>query len=165
MPSGHRALIYVADMQKFIWTVEFLEIVEENLYEKDLLSPWGIKLADLGDTWRYVRPIRFIARMNETRNYEDAPTLKWARTLIGNSKWQPSYGHGHIFIEKTMFSLLFDNIPWDWPDTGCQSSVPAKRNAEANGKENFDHPPVPDIKGLLELIATNKKEERPEADT
>lgn len=154
MPEGHRALVYITGWKKFIWEVEFLEVVEPAEYEMRLLKPWGMTLASLGNTWRFVRPIRFLARTDEGNNYAGAPTLGWARKLLGKPDWQPTYGKGHGFIDKVLFDKLLGNITWAWRGDGEAPVAPVE-------PQRVHLPPVSGIEAVLShLKAIEGKPER-----
>ncbi len=156
LPEGHHALVYVSGWQRFVWAIEFLEVVDPKEYESKLLAPHGLSRSDLGEPWKFLRPFRYLARMNDVNGYEAAPTLDWARKLLNDPIWQPTYGVGHVNIEKTRYDTLFDNIPWDW--TAKSGTLPT---AATPGLM----PPIRDAEALLALVKTNNNEGYPEANT
>jgi hypothetical protein len=164
LPPGHRALVYVNEWCKFIWAIEFLEIVEPGDYEKVLLAPHKLKKSDLNDTWKWIRPIRFLARMNEANKYENAPRYDDQRLLRGEKPlWKPLPSRGGIsYLSKDDYEYLYSRIPWHLHSEASMSQIaPPKPVASVP-------PPAQDadaLLALLELIRKNKEEGYPEAHT
>lgn len=111
IPEGHRAVVYVSRLRKFIWTIEFEEIIEVTEYDR-LLKPWGKRREDLGKKWKFIRPIRFIAWMDHAKDYAGAPTFAEMQRRIHYPKHR-FHGEGNRFIDRKDFELLYRNIAWD----------------------------------------------------
>ncbi len=158
LPKGHRALVYVtAPWMKFIWAIQFLDLIKPKDYEKVLLKPHGLTSRDLCEGWPYIRPIRFLSRMSPENDYKAAPTRDDIRKELGDESWTPSYGAGHVFRDEAMYQRLYSIIPWQWVAKG-ESDSP--RNSPLL-IVTYMEPPIQGIEPLLlRLKSIQGKSER-----
>lgn len=104
IPSGHRAIVYVTKVRRFIWAIEFLGSVEDG---KRIAIRHGIKPGDHGQ-WSIYRPIRFLARIDDI---ERAPTPQDIERRTGIVFLANSFTHKYLSAED--YQKMYDAIEWD----------------------------------------------------
>ena len=104
IPQGHRALVYVTRMGRFVQAIEFVGTTADG---RRIAALHGIKPGDHGQ-WSIYRPIRFIARIEDI---DRAPTAHDIERRTGVVFRANSFTHK--YLSAADYQKIYDAIEWD----------------------------------------------------
>lgn len=105
IPIGHRALVYVIHLQKFIWAVEYIGTLAQG---QQAAKAHGF-LDDQAPKWRKVLlPIRFMARVD----LEAAPSAADIYVSTG-FRFTPNQ-YTMKYISASEYQAIYNAITWQW---------------------------------------------------
>jgi hypothetical protein len=107
IPVGHRSIVYVTRLGKFIWAIEFIGTVEDgeraakaHIRERSLSSE--------PSKWSIYRPIRFLAKVN----IDEAPNAAEIERKTGLCFKPNSFTLKYISGDG--YEAIFGAIKWTW---------------------------------------------------
>lgn len=114
IPAGHRALVYVTGVQRFIWAIEYTGPVCDG---EHVAAGSGLS----GEWSKVFLPIRFLA----TVDAESAPDAQDVLRSAGVDFTPNAYPMKYISAEE--YHGIVDAIEWTWPEpqSGPSSVDPA----------------------------------------
>jgi hypothetical protein len=104
IPVGHRALVYVTELHKFIWAIEYVGTLEDG---KRAAGAHKIPPDTFTNKWNIYLPVRIVARVG----LEAAPT---ADELCGRTG--VSFAPNQFtmkYVTAAEYRTLFEAIPWE----------------------------------------------------
>ena len=159
IPTGNRALLYVAGHQKFVWAFEYTGTLEDGIRVANLHGVYD----PTAKWWHIMRPIKHLARVD----LATAPTLVEIENRTGFHFTPNSFPSKYISAED--YHKIYNAIPWQWtiedgPWKGIAPLPPAKpmragfpaippavTSAQPKPPE-FILPPIPNAELLLARI-------------
>lgn len=117
VPIGHRALVYVIHLQKFIWAIEYIGTLAQG--QQAAKAHGG--LDDQLPKWReLLLPIRFLAKVD----VEAAPSAADIYVSTG-IRFTPNQ-YTMKYISAAEYEAIFNAITWQWT-APCHDEVAVSR--------------------------------------
>ena len=104
LPLGHRCLVYVTELQLFIWAIELIGTVEEGEAAR---RRHGIK-PKTHHPFTLYRPIRFLARVVPWHNGPRREKV----VAQSNVPFQPLQGDSHVVLSEDQYLSMYRSIEW-----------------------------------------------------
>lgn len=104
LPIGHRCLVYVTEVQLFIWVIEFTGTVTDGEVAR---KRHGIP-PTRHQPFTVYRPIRFVAKVEPW----DKGAPRASVCAKSGVDFSPTQGDSHVDLTEDQYNRMFNAIPW-----------------------------------------------------